>query len=129
MDYVFSIAFAGFFALIYSLFTSVIASRTRRPIYRKIMWGYLTTLLIAAVVITVLQLPSEWLAFGAALSSAFGVFAELGIAVKLGHLTMTDGHYSGGWNKASASNSTRGDFSNDWFWRDNQNRINHRDWY
>ncbi|WP_186033957.1 hypothetical protein [Burkholderia gladioli] len=86
MDYVFSIAFAGFFALIYSVFTSFIASRSGRPIYRKIMWGYLAVMFVAASVILFDQLPPEWLIFGAVLTIPIAVFGQLGIAVTVGHL-------------------------------------------
>lgn len=94
MDYVFVIFFAAFAALVYSVFTSFIASRSGRPIYRKIMWTYLAILAIAAIVITVMQLPSEWLAFGSLLTAVPFVFLQLAIAVKLGHLTMKDAQYS-----------------------------------
>ncbi|MBJ9711934.1 hypothetical protein MMZ06_27565 [Burkholderia gladioli] len=86
MDYVFSIAFACFFALIYSVFTSFIASRSGRSIYRKIMWGYLSILVVAAAVITIAQLPPEWLIFGAVLTIPIAIFGQLGTAVTLGHL-------------------------------------------
>ncbi|POZ80495.1 hypothetical protein C3743_39425 [Burkholderia contaminans] len=65
MDYVLANFMAIMAAAIFSVFTSFIASRSGRLIYRKIMWGYLTTLLVAAIVITVMQLPFTILAFGA----------------------------------------------------------------
>ncbi|WP_126243103.1 hypothetical protein [Burkholderia gladioli] len=90
MDYVFASFFAAFAALVFSVFTSFIASRSRRPIYRKIMWGYVAGLLIADIAITVLQLSPAIMAFGSLLSTILGVAMQLGIAVKLGHIVMTD---------------------------------------
>ncbi|WP_186100621.1 hypothetical protein [Burkholderia gladioli] len=129
MDYVFSIAFAGFFALIYSVFTSFIASRSGRPIYRKIMWGYLAVMFVAASVIFFDQLPPEWLIFGAILTSPIGVVVEFGIALMLRHLTLANGHSTDAWSSPSLLRDARTDYFTGWFWRDNQNRINHRDWY
>ncbi|WP_175971900.1 hypothetical protein [Burkholderia sp. BCC0322] len=128
MDYVLANFMAVLAAIIFSVFTSFIASRSGRTAYRKIMWSYLITLLIAAIVITGMQLPFAILAFGALLSCIFGVFAQLAIAVKLGHLVMTDGHYGDGWNKASSSDNTSSDLCNDWFWRDQRNQMSHSDW-
>jgi len=128
MDYVLGNFMAVLAAVVFSVFTSFIASRSGRTIYRKIMWGYLITLPIAAIVITVMQLPFAILAFGALFSCILGVLAQLGVAVKLGHLIMTDGHYGDGWNKASASNSTSNNLSDDWFWRDQRNQMSHSDW-
>lgn len=128
MDYVLANFMAIMSAAIFSVFTSFIASRSGRLIYRKIMWGYLTTLLVAAIVITVMQLPFTILAFGALFSCIFGVFAQLGVAVKLGHLIMTGAHYDDGWNTARSSNNASSDLSNDWFWRDQRNQMSHSDW-
>ncbi|WP_318828490.1 hypothetical protein [Burkholderia cepacia] len=112
MDYILASIFAGFFALIYSVFAIFIATRSRRTIYRKIMWGYLATLVVAALVIVVLQLPAEWLAFGAVISSAFGVFGQFGIAVKLGHLYMTDTPPGSHWDGFRSRTDTVDDIRN-----------------
>lgn len=105
MDYgffVFVLVFSAFAALIYSVFTSVLASRSGRPVYRKIMWAYLSTLLVAAVIITVTKLPIEWLAFGALFSCIICLIAQFAIAVKLRHIAMTDAHYRSGWEGRGA---------------------------
>ncbi|VWB88012.1 hypothetical protein BME24068_04193 [Burkholderia metallica] len=92
------------------------------------MWGYLATLLISAVVVTVMQLPFAILAFGALFSCIVGVLAQLGAAVKFGHLIMTGTHFDDGWNTARSSNNASSDLSNDWFWRDQRNQMSHSDW-
>ncbi|RXV64153.1 hypothetical protein D1006_40845 [Burkholderia stabilis] len=112
MDYVLANFFAVMAAVVYSVFTSFIASRSGRLIYRKIMWGYLFTLLIAALVITVMQLPFEWLAVGALLSCIFCVFAQLGIAVKLRHITMTDAPAQSHWDRSKLLTSPTDDIRN-----------------
>ncbi|KML57033.1 hypothetical protein VL15_15000 [Burkholderia cepacia] len=78
------------------------------------MWGYLFTLLIAALVITVMQLPFEWLAFGALLSCIFCVFAQLGIAVKFGHIALTDRSYNGHHDGLGRQSSLVDDYTNSW---------------
>ncbi|MDN7742142.1 hypothetical protein [Burkholderia gladioli] len=114
MDYVFSIAFAGFFAVIYSVFTSFIASRSGRPIYRKIMWGYLSILVAAAAIITAAQLPPEWLIFGAVLTIPIAVFGQLTAAVKLGHMAMSNSPGTAQRDGFSAPSSLTNDYTNSW---------------
>lgn len=112
MDYVLANFFAVLAAVVYSVFTSFIASRSGRTIYRKIMWGYLITLLVSAIVITVVQLPFEWLAFGALLSCIFGVFAQIGIAVKLGHIAVTEAPARSHWERSKLLTTTTEDIRN-----------------
>ncbi|MDN7430794.1 hypothetical protein [Burkholderia sp. AU45388] len=114
MDYVLANFMAVMAAVIFSVFTSFIASRSGRLIYRKIMWGYLATLLIAAIVVTVMQLPFAILAFGSLFSCIFGVFVQLGIAVKLGHLAMTDRSGGGYGDNFAKSRSFVDDYTNSW---------------
>ncbi|WP_185731730.1 hypothetical protein [Burkholderia contaminans] len=114
MDYVLANFMAVLAAIIFSVFTSFIASRSGRTIYRKIILGYLITLLIAAVVITVMQLPFGILAFGSLVSCILGVFAEIGIAVKLGHLTMSNAAGGGHSDKFGRPRSLVDDYTNSW---------------
>ncbi|KOR18234.1 MULTISPECIES: hypothetical protein [Burkholderia] len=114
MDYVLANFMAILAAVIFSVFTSFIASRSGRLIYRKIMWGYLTTLLIAAIVITVMQLPFTVLAIGALSSCIIGVFAEIGIAAKLGHLAMIDRSGDGYDDNFAMSRSFVDEYTNSW---------------
>ncbi|WP_334001428.1 hypothetical protein [Burkholderia gladioli] len=93
MDYVLANFIAALAAVVFSVFTSFIASRSGRPIYRKIMWSYLAILLISAIVVTVLQLSIAVLIFGALFSCILTVFVQVAMAVKMGHLTMTSGSY------------------------------------
>jgi hypothetical protein len=114
MDYVLANFMAVMAAVIFSVFTSFIASRSGRLIYRKIMWGYLTTLLVAAIVITVMQLPFTILAFGAFSSCIFGVFAEIGIAAKVGHFAITDRSGGGYDDNFARSRSFVDEYTNSW---------------
>lgn len=106
MDYVFANFFAAFAALVFSVFTSFIATRSGRPIYRKIMWSYLAMLLIAAIVITVMQVSAAVLAFLSVFSCIGGVVIEVAIAVKLGHLKMADAPQTKRWKTPTANGSS-----------------------
>ncbi|MBW5287320.1 hypothetical protein [Burkholderia gladioli] len=106
MDYVFANFFAAFAALVFSIFTSFIATRSGRPIYRKIMWGYVAMLMIAAIVISVTQISAAVLAFVSIFSCIGGVVIEAAIAVKLGHLHMADAPPTERWRKTNANGSS-----------------------
>ena len=129
MDYVFANFFAAFAALAFSVFTSFIATRSGRPIYRKIMWSYLAILLIAAIVITVMQLSTAILALGSLFTCILLVVAQFGVAATRGHISVSNAHRSSGWRGLDISQPQKRDYFADWFWRDNQNRINHRNWH
>ncbi|POS07378.1 hypothetical protein [Burkholderia gladioli] len=114
MDYVFDIFVAGFSTLIFSIFTALLASRSRRPIYRKIMWGYVATVPVAGILFSTFQASVDYFAAAVFLSSLLGVFVEVAVAVKLGHLMMVDAPYEGHGTGFGRRSSLADDYTNSW---------------
>ncbi|MCM2552591.1 hypothetical protein [Burkholderia glumae] len=93
MDYILATFFAVMAATVYSAFALFINARGRRPAYRIVMWGYILVLFAASVATVTLNLPIQYLIFGSLISGILGVFVQMAIAVKLGHLREVDrGH-------------------------------------
>ncbi|WP_186166316.1 hypothetical protein [Burkholderia gladioli] len=114
MDYVLANFIAALAAVVFSVFTSFIASRSGRTIYRKIMWCYLVTLFVASVVSTVMQFSIAILAFGALFSCTIAIVAQVAFAVKLGHLATGDSFGNRDWDNFATPSSSIDDYTNSW---------------
>ncbi|WP_080752243.1 hypothetical protein [Burkholderia gladioli] len=112
MDYVLANFIAALAAVVFSVFTSFIASRSGRTIYRKIMWCYLVTLFVASVVTTAMQFSIAILAFGALFSCILAIVAQVAFAVKLGHLVMADTVNSHRWDRCGSTTGPLDDIRN-----------------
>ncbi|WP_257835407.1 hypothetical protein [Burkholderia glumae] len=93
MDYILATFFAVMAATVYSAFALFINARGRRPAYRIVMWGYILVLFAASVATVTLNLPIEYLIFGSLISAFLGVGTQMVVAVKLGHIQMSNPEY------------------------------------
>ncbi|MFY4713539.1 hypothetical protein [Burkholderia glumae] len=112
MDYILATFFAVMAATVYSAFALFINARGRRPAYRIVMWGYILVLFAASVATVTLNLPIEYLIFGSLISGILGVFVQVAVAVKLGHLIAIDWPYPTDWSSFDRLRSTPADIRN-----------------
>ncbi|WLE64122.1 hypothetical protein GIY62_35255 (plasmid) [Burkholderia plantarii] len=112
MDYILATFFAVMAAAVYSAFALFINAGGRRPAYRIVMWVYIATLFAADVATVTLNLPSGYVIFGSLISGIMGVFTQIAIAVKLGHLIAIDSPYPTDWSIFDRLRSTPADIRN-----------------
>ncbi|ACR32793.1 hypothetical protein [Burkholderia glumae] len=104
MDYILATFFAVMAATVYSAFALFINAGGRRPAYRIVMWGYIAALFAATVSTIMLNLPTAYLMFGSLISGILGVFVQMAVAAKLGHLRPVESPDRIDWDRFSTRN-------------------------
>ncbi|KHJ63270.1 hypothetical protein [Burkholderia glumae] len=114
MDYILATFFAVMAATVYSAFALFINARGRRPAYRIVMWGYILVLFAASVATVTLNLPIEYLIFGSLISAFLGVGTQMVVAVKLGHIQMSNPEYPSRIGEFNKRMGISDEYTNSW---------------